>query len=254
MTVQAQILELIEQVKREFDIGVVLITHDLGVIAETADTVLVMYAGRAMEYGPAREIFARRSTRTRGACSSSMPTIERRLERLVAIEGTPPSLVAVPPGCAFHPRCPYRFAPCAAELPELTAAAGRPSRPLPLSGGDEARGRRRERARTERRRVERRLRTAEPLVELENVTKYFPVKHGVFSRAQGQVHAVEDVTLDVRKGETLGIVGESGCGKSTTARLMTRLLDPTAGTIRFEGQDISRLSQRQLGPCDERCR
>ena len=86
------------------------------------------------------------------------------------------------------------------------------------------------------------------LVELENVTKYFPVKHGVFSRAQGQVHAVEDVTLDVRKGETLGIVGESGCGKSTTARLMTRLLDPTSGTIRFEGQDISRLSQRRLRP------
>ena len=90
--------------------------------------------------------------------------------------------------------------------------------------------------------------TDDAIVEFENVTKHFPVKHGVFSRSHGVVHAVEDVTLAVRKGETLGIVGESGCGKSTTARLMLRLLDPTAGTIRFEGQDITRLSQRRLRP------
>ena len=89
---------------------------------------------------------------------------------------------------------------------------------------------------------------AEPIVELENVKKYFPVRQGVFSRGHAHVHAVDDVTLTVRKGETLGIVGESGCGKSTTARLMLRLLDPTDGTIRFEGQDISRLSHRQLRP------
>jgi oligopeptide/dipeptide ABC transporter ATP-binding protein len=86
------------------------------------------------------------------------------------------------------------------------------------------------------------------LVELENVTKHFPVKQGVFSRGKVQVHAVEDVTLTVRKGETLGIVGESGCGKSTTARLILRLLEPTAGAIRFDGQEITRLSQRQLRP------
>jgi peptide/nickel transport system ATP-binding protein len=86
------------------------------------------------------------------------------------------------------------------------------------------------------------------LVELTNVSKRFPVRHGVFSRARGQVHAVEDVTLTVQKGETLGIVGESGCGKSTTARLMLRLLDPSEGSIRFEGREIARLSQRQLRP------
>jgi len=86
------------------------------------------------------------------------------------------------------------------------------------------------------------------LVELEHLTKHFAVKQGVFARGKAQVHAVEDVSLTVRTGETLGIVGESGCGKSTTARLMLRLLDPTGGIIRFEGQDISRLSQRQLRP------
>jgi peptide/nickel transport system ATP-binding protein/oligopeptide transport system ATP-binding protein len=86
------------------------------------------------------------------------------------------------------------------------------------------------------------------LVELEHLTKRFAVRQGVFARGTGEVHAVEDVSLTVKRGETLGIVGESGCGKSTTARLMLRLLDPTSGTVRFDGQDITRLSQRQLRP------
>jgi oligopeptide/dipeptide ABC transporter ATP-binding protein len=86
------------------------------------------------------------------------------------------------------------------------------------------------------------------LVELEHLVKRFAVKQGVFARGKAEVHAVEDISLGVRRGETLGIVGESGCGKSTTARLMLRLLDPTAGTIRFDGQDISHLSQRALRP------
>jgi oligopeptide/dipeptide ABC transporter ATP-binding protein len=86
------------------------------------------------------------------------------------------------------------------------------------------------------------------LVELEHLTKRFAVKQGVFARGKAEVHAVEDVSLNVRRGETLGIVGESGCGKSTTARLMLRLLDPTAGTIRFDGQDISTASQSSLRP------
>jgi oligopeptide transport system ATP-binding protein len=88
----------------------------------------------------------------------------------------------------------------------------------------------------------------EAIVELEHVTKHFPVRQGVFARGRARVHAVEDVSLTVQKGETLGIVGESGCGKSTTARLMLRLLDPTSGSIKFEGRDISRISHRQMRP------
>ena len=124
VTVQAQILELIERIKQEFNMGVILITHDLGVIAETADTVLVMYAGREMEYGPAREIFTAPQHPYTWGLLRSMPTIDVRLKELVAIEGTPPSLVALPGGCPFHPRCPYSFAPCPTELPELQALAG----------------------------------------------------------------------------------------------------------------------------------
>jgi peptide/nickel transport system ATP-binding protein/oligopeptide transport system ATP-binding protein len=97
--------------------------------------------------------------------------------------------------------------------------------------------------------VTRELRTGYvPLVEVEHLTKHFAVKQGVFARGKGVVHAVEDVSLTINRGETLGIVGESGCGKSTTARLIVRLLDPTAGKITFDGRDITRLPQRKLRP------
>jgi peptide/nickel transport system ATP-binding protein len=123
VTVQAQILELIEGVKREFDIGVILVTHDLGVVAETANSVMVMYAGRVMEYGAADEIFRQPQHPYAWGLLDSMPTIDRRLEALVPIEGSPPSLLAPPSGCPFHPRCPYRFEPCATERPPLKAPA-----------------------------------------------------------------------------------------------------------------------------------
>jgi peptide/nickel transport system ATP-binding protein len=121
VTVQAQILELIEEVKRAFDVGVILFTHDLGVVAETANSVMVMYAGRVMEYGRAREIFEQPQHPYTWGLLDSMPTIDRRLAALVPIEGSPPSLITPPSGCPFHPRCPYRFEPCPVKRPELLA-------------------------------------------------------------------------------------------------------------------------------------
>jgi peptide/nickel transport system ATP-binding protein len=123
VTVQAQIIELIEEVKREFDIGVILVTHDLGVVAETANSVMVMYAGRIMEYGPAEAIFDRPQHPYAWGLLDSMPSIEVRLDALVPIDGSPPSLLAPPSGCPFHPRCRYRFEPCPIERPPLTAPA-----------------------------------------------------------------------------------------------------------------------------------
>ncbi|HEY3920492.1 MAG TPA: ABC transporter ATP-binding protein [Gaiellaceae bacterium] len=119
VTVQAQILEVIDDVKQRFDIGVILITHDLGVVAETATHVMVMYAGRAMEYGSATEIFNAAQHPYTWGLLESMPTVERRLDVLVPIEGSPPSLLRPPPGCPFHPRCKYRFEPCDTKRPPL---------------------------------------------------------------------------------------------------------------------------------------
>jgi peptide/nickel transport system ATP-binding protein len=121
VTVQAQILELIQQVKEAFNIGVILVTHDLGVIAETANSVMVMYAGRIMEYGPAREIFEQPQHPYTWGLLDSMPSVERRLAALVPIEGSPPSLLSPPEGCPFHPRCRFRFEPCPTKRPALDA-------------------------------------------------------------------------------------------------------------------------------------
>jgi peptide/nickel transport system ATP-binding protein len=124
VTVQAQILELIDKVKKEFDVGVILITHDLGVVAETATHVMVMYAGRAMEYGAASDIFSAPQHPYTWGLLESMPTIERKLDVLVPIEGSPPSLLHPPSGCPFHPRCRYRFEPCPTKRPPLEAIPG----------------------------------------------------------------------------------------------------------------------------------
>jgi peptide/nickel transport system ATP-binding protein len=124
VTVQAQILELIDRVKKEFDVGVILITHDLGVVAETATHVMVMYAGRSMEYGPAHEIFNAAQHPYTWGLLESMPTVDKRLDTLVPIDGSPPSLLNPPPGCPFHPRCKYRFSPCDSERPAFAPIPG----------------------------------------------------------------------------------------------------------------------------------
>jgi peptide/nickel transport system ATP-binding protein len=124
VTVQAQILELIDKVKRDFDIGVILITHDLGVVAETAQSVMVMYAGRAVEHGPADQVFENPQHPYTWGLLASMPSIEAKVAHLVAIEGSPPSVIHLPPGCAFHPRCPHRFEPCDKVRPALAPMEG----------------------------------------------------------------------------------------------------------------------------------
>jgi peptide/nickel transport system ATP-binding protein len=124
VTVQAQILELIDRIKDEFNVGVILITHDLGVIADVAQSVMVMYAGRAVELGSRDEVFTNPMHPYAWGLLDSIPHIDQRGERLIPIEGAPPSLIFVPKGCAFHPRCPHRFEPCDQEQPALEDRGG----------------------------------------------------------------------------------------------------------------------------------
>jgi peptide/nickel transport system ATP-binding protein len=124
VTVQAQILELIDRIKSEFRIGVILITHDLGVIADVAQTVMVMYAGRSMERSSAADIFQQPLHPYTWGLLESIPTVAQKGTRLLPIEGAPPSLIRVPKGCPFHPRCPHRFAPCDQDRPEFKDRGG----------------------------------------------------------------------------------------------------------------------------------
>jgi peptide/nickel transport system ATP-binding protein len=124
VTVQAQIMELIERMKEEFNIGVVLITHDLGVVADVAQNVMVMYAGRAVELGAKEKVFQQPLHPYSWGLLESIPVVDRRVDRLIPIEGSPPSLIHVPPGCPFHPRCPHRFEPGDKDRPELVDRGG----------------------------------------------------------------------------------------------------------------------------------
>ena len=256
VTVQAQILELIDRVKKEFDVGVILITHDLGVVAETATHVMVMYAGRAMEYGPAARSSTARSTRTRGACSSRCR--RREAARHAAADRRLAAVAAQPAAAAARSirAASTGSRPVTASVPPLDAMPGGhldalplpPERKRELWQDRDRRGRGSRERRTERSAPRRPPAHGAPLIEIDHLTKHFPVKQGVFARGKDVVHAVEDVSLTVTAGETLGIVGESGCGKSTTARLMVRLIDPTSGTIRFDGVDITHFSRRAMRP------
>jgi oligopeptide/dipeptide ABC transporter ATP-binding protein len=124
VTVQAQILELIDRIQDELGTAVVLVTHDLGVVAEHCDAIAVMYAGKVVEFGDRDDIYYRAHHPYTWGLLNSLPKLAEENERLVPIPGRPPSLIHVPPGCAFHPRCPYRFAPCAGEVPPLQPTDG----------------------------------------------------------------------------------------------------------------------------------
>ena len=124
VTVQAQILELVAELKERLGIGVVLISHNLGVIADVAQRVMIMYAGRPVEIALRDEFFERPHHPYSWGLLESIPRPDVRVKRLVPIEGAPPSLINVPPGCAFHPRCPHRFAPCDSTRPDLEGEGG----------------------------------------------------------------------------------------------------------------------------------
>jgi peptide/nickel transport system ATP-binding protein len=124
VTVQAQILELMDRLKSEFNCAVILITHDLGVIADVAQNVMVMYAGRQSELAPRDAIFSSPLHPYTWGLLESIPLVDERVSRLIPIEGSPPSLIRVPSGCPFHPRCPHRFEPCDKEVPSFEDRGG----------------------------------------------------------------------------------------------------------------------------------
>ena len=140
VTVQAQILDLIDRLKSEFNAAVIIITHDLGVVAEHCDNIMVMYAGKAAEFGNTEDIYYKPLHPYTWGLLNSIPRLdEEKRERLNPIRGLPPSLILVPPGCAFHPRCPYRFEPCDKEIPALLPVDGHHAAACHLSLADKER-------------------------------------------------------------------------------------------------------------------
>ncbi len=243
VTIQAQILELMKDLSRKLNIALIIITHNLGVVARYADRVFVMYAARLVEQGEADAVFHRPRHPYSLGLLRSVPRLDRpRGAKLETIEGLPPNAAAFPEGCRFAPRCPYRIPVCDREPPLYPTDTGGLSRCHRHE--DIAAGRIVWAASEGGAGLDAKM-SSEPLLSVKDLTKHFSVAGGL--RAEGGVvRAVENVSFDIRPGETLGLVGESGCGKTTVGRLILRLENPTSGEIRFEGANLADTSAAEM--------
>ncbi|MEC3976780.1 ABC transporter ATP-binding protein [Amycolatopsis sp. H20-H5] len=258
VTVQAQVLEVLKTAQEVTGAGIVIITHDLGVVAGFADRLMVMYAGRAVESGPVESIYARpRMPYTLGLLGSIPRVDAHEKQPLVPIEGQPPSLVGLPDGCPFAPRCPLEIDECHTTEPELitvapgASAAGTGHRAACIRT-DELTGDQVDAAdiygaeligEPAAALIPRKERTT--VLELTDLTKHYPVTKGaVFKRKAGSVRAVDGISFDIVEGETLGLVGESGCGKSTTLMEILNLAVPAGGSLEVFGKEVSTLDAK----------
>ncbi|MER0244330.1 ABC transporter ATP-binding protein [Streptomyces sp. HSW2009] len=242
VTVQAQILDVLRLAQRETGAGLVLITHDLGVVAGHADDVAVMYAGRFVEKTDVHSLFRRPTMPYTARLLAAVPTVDGGVRRpLVPIGGEPPTPSDLPAGCPFASRCAVALDACRSDEPELREVTGHGDVAClraaeiadgtldprgELAAGDGAAGTGRSTG-------------GEVVLRVEELVKTFPVTKGAFiKRRVGTLHAVNGVSFELRAGETLGLVGESGSGKTTTLMEILRLRRPEGGRIEIAGQEI----------------
>ncbi len=214
VTVQKTILELMNDLQTEHDMGIMFITHDLGVIAELADKVIVMYKGNIVEQGNVLDIFTNPQHPYTKGLLACRPPLNKRLHWLPTVAD-------------------FMQTDEDGKMIEIEKSVDEVLDDLVIT-------------KEERAKKHEELYKKEPILEVKNLKTYFPIKRGLFGKAKTFVHAVDDVTFDVYPGETLGLVGESGCGKTTLGRTILKLIEPTGGSINFKGRDITGLTQKEL--------
>jgi peptide/nickel transport system ATP-binding protein len=242
VTIQAQILELLSRLQRERGMALLLITHDLGIVAKMADRVAVMYAGEIVEVAPREAFFRAPQHPYSQKLFAALPGGAQRAGPLAQIPGQVPALTSAFSGCRFTERCDYAFERCRREAPQLRM----------LDPGHRVRCHLRETERATPRAAvagvpeTRAAAAARPLLEVKDLKVYFPIRRGVLRRTVGYVKAVDGVTLAVPEGRTLALVGESGSGKTTVGKAILQLIRPTAGSVRYEGAELTRLARPAL--------
>jgi peptide/nickel transport system ATP-binding protein len=231
VTIQAQVLDVLRRLKTERQMGMLLITHDLGVVAENADRVGVMYAGELVEEGARDAFFASPQHPYSRMLFEALPRPGDG-GRLTTIPGQVPPLDGSLVGCRFAPRCPHAFARCREESPGWQEINGQRVR-CHLAGQLPAQDMRDRvvHAASEH--------AAQPLLQVEGLKVHFPIRRGFLQRTVGHVRAVDDVAMSIQAGRTLALVGESGCGKTTVGKALLRLIEPTAGRIVLGGETIT---------------
>jgi peptide/nickel transport system ATP-binding protein len=246
VTIQAQILSLLKELQKKTGMAILLITHDLGVVSETADRVAVMYAGQIVEMAPRDEFFSAPQHPYSQKLFRSVPGRMQRGAALEVITGSVPSLRQEFRGCRFADRCDRAWDLCRKKIPAWVAQNGRgvlchlydktasppsdkesrqPARaaPVAVSGG-----------------------AGEPLLHVSELKVHFPIHKGVFQRVVGHVKAVDGISLDIARGHTLALVGESGCGKTTAGKGILQIVPPTSGSVVYNGRELTRLKGREL--------
>ena len=250
VTTQMQILDLIDELRDEYKMGVILITHDLGVVAGHTDRVAVMYAGRIVETAPTKTLFTEPKHRYTSSLMAALP--ERALAagtKLFSIPGAPPSLTNLPVGCRFAARCLWATDECRAGYPDLSSDETHTFSCFhPVQEGDESpavlQGKL-DSNKTDGAAENVPQISHETLLDVKEASReYESAGSGFFKREKGVVSAVDRVSITVKKGETYGLVGESGCGKSTVGRLIAGLEPPSGGAIELDGRDLATLKGR----------
>ncbi|MGH8672577.1 MAG: dipeptide ABC transporter ATP-binding protein [Burkholderiales bacterium] len=246
VTTQSQVLELLRGLKQKIGMAILLITHDLGVVAENADTVAVMYAGQIVEQAPRDAFFENRLHPYSRKLFESLPNLDKRSTRLSVIPGSVPRLNQAFQGCRFAGRCASAMEVCRGSIPRWITVGGRG---VACHLHDPQIGAAEPPAHLEQPAYDRPQSSAADgniILSVADLKVHFPIHAGVFKRVVGYVHAVDGVTLAIPAGRTLAVVGESGCGKTTVGKSILQLIRPSAGTVRFKGQELTQLGAREL--------
>jgi peptide/nickel transport system ATP-binding protein len=248
VTIQAQILDLLGRLQARYSMGLLLITHDLGVVASVADQVAVMYAGQIVERADRETLFSHPRHPYTWRLFASIPQMDKRGGALSVIPGSVPALDQPFTACRFAPRCDRAWHVCHEQVPGWFKEGGSGVlchlydprfRPPPSPPADSA-------GRTGTQAAHGTVHGE--LLQANDLQVHFPIRKGVLKRTVGHVYAVDGVSLTLARGRTLAIVGESGCGKTTAARALLQLIRPTGGEVSYDGQPLQRLSGRALRP------
>ncbi|SEF97668.1 ABC transporter ATP-binding protein [Nitrosomonas ureae] len=250
VTIQAQVLDLMRQVQQRTRMAILLITHDLGVVAEMAERIAVMYAGEIVELASRDDFFQRPAHPYSQQLFASLPGKQKRDQALTVIQGSVPSLAQQFHGCRFVDRCNQALAICHHTVPQWHPATSEshqvrchlysyqqnaPEKPPAHNADQQVIALDTQSATTE-----------EILLQVTDLKVHFPIRKGLFKRVVGHVKAVDGVSLKIVAGQTLALVGESGCGKTTIGKSILQLIKPTAGSVRFRNQELVSLKRAQL--------
>ena len=240
VTVQAQILDLLAKLQRERGMGMLLITHDLGVVARMAHRIGVMYAGELVEVASREEFFSRPQHPYTQALFAALPEVSRRGMALTTIPGQVPSLAAMPAGCRFADRCAHVMPVCRESAPDWRSVAASHALRCHWPGSAAAV------ADTPRLGLGDLMPEMAPFLSVADLKVHFPIRRGILQRTVGHVRAVDGVSLAISAGRTLALVGESGCGKTTVGKALLQLVKPTAGSVRLGGSELVGMQGKRL--------